>query len=91
MGKSGKASRSEVAEKRYSGTVKWFSDEKGYGFVIPDDKALSQQIGGKGDLFVHQSEIQMQGRRVLIEDQRVEFSLGSGQKGLFASSVVPLD
>lgn len=64
------------------GTVKWFSDEKGYGFVTPDD-------GGK-DLFVHHSEIRMEGFRKLEEGQKVSFEKGEGQKGPCAKNVTPV-
>src|ERR1035437_6691108 len=56
------------------GAVKWFNAEKGFGFITPD--------GGGDDLFVHQSEIQMEGFRDLAEGQRVEFETKQGQKGL---------
>jgi cold shock protein len=65
-----------------AGTVKWFNAEKGFGFITPDD-------GGE-DLFVHQSEIQMQGYRTLDEGQRVEFEVTQGQKGKQASTVTPV-
>ena len=65
-----------------SGTVKWFNATKGFGFIAPD--------GGGEDLFVHQSEIQIQGYRELTEGQRVEFEVTKGQKGMQASSVKPL-
>ena len=55
------------------GTVKWFSERKGYGFIVPDD-------GGK-DLFVHHSEIQSEGRASLSEGQKVEYEIGKGEKG----------
>jgi CspA family cold shock protein len=61
------------------GTVKWFNATKGFGFITPDE-------GGE-DLFVHQSQIQMQGYRDLPEGQRVEFEVTQGQKGKQASSV----
>jgi CspA family cold shock protein len=61
------------------GTVKWFNATKGFGFITPD--------GGGEDLFVHQSEIQMQGYRELAEGQRVEFDVKQGQKGQQASGV----
>lgn len=61
------------------GTVKWFNATKGFGFIAPD--------GGGEDLFVHQSEIQAQGYRELLEGQRVEFEVTQGKKGLQASSV----
>jgi len=64
------------------GTVKWFSDEKGYGFITPDD-------GGK-DLFVHHSEVKMEGFRKLAEGQAVSFDVGQGKKGPCATNVVPL-
>lgn len=64
------------------GVVKWFSQEKGYGFITPDD-------GGK-DLFVHYSEIQGSGFRNLDEGQRVSFDAQEGQKGPQASNVSPL-
>ena len=64
------------------GTVKWFNATKGYGFIKPDD-------GGE-DLFVHQSEIEMQGYRDLQEGQRVEFEVGQGKKGPQASGVKPI-
>jgi len=64
------------------GVVKWFSQEKGYGFITPDD-------GGK-DLFVHFSEIQGSGFRNLEEGQRVSFESQEGQKGPQASNVAAL-
>lgn len=65
-----------------TGTVQWFSSEKGFGFIEPDD-------GGK-DLFVHHSEIKMDGYRSLEEGQAVEFDVGQGQKGPCATNVIPL-
>ena len=62
-----------------TGTVKWFNATKGFGFITPED--------GGADVFVHQSEIQMQGFRDLAEGQRVEFQVSQGQKGLQASAV----
>ena len=62
-----------------TGTVKWFSDEKGFGFITPDD--------ADGDVFVHYSEIQSGGFRTLEENQRVEFEIGQGQKGPQATGV----
>ena len=61
------------------GTVKWFNSEKGYGFITPDD--------GSKDLFVHFSEIVGSGFRSLNDDDRVEFEVVQGQKGLQASQV----
>ena len=56
-----------------TGTVKWFSESKGYGFIVPED--------GGNDLFVHHSEIQSVGRVSLHEDQKVEYEIGEGEKG----------
>lgn len=64
-----------------SGTVKWFSTEKGYGFITPDD-------GGK-DVFVHYTAINGSGYRELAEGQRVSFESEQGAKGLQAKSVQP--
>lgn len=62
-----------------TGTVKWFNDEKGYGFIKPDD-------GGE-DLFVHHSNIEMEGFRKLEEGQAVEFNPAQGKKGMEAQNV----
>mgnify|MGYP000849198616 CR=1 FL=1 len=67
-----------MSEQRYTGTVKWFSDQKGYGFVTYE--------GGK-DVFVHHSAIEAQGFRTLAEGDRVEFSVEQGPKGLSATRV----
>ena len=64
------------------GTVKWFNADKGFGFITPDD-------GGK-DLFVHHSEIKVDGYATLNEGQKVEFVEGQGQKGPCATNVVPV-
>jgi len=66
---------------RITGTVKWFSDNKGYGFI--------QREGGE-DVFVHFSAIQGEGFRTLDEGQQVEFSIQQGPKGLQAADVVVL-
>ena len=62
-------------------TVKWFNDAKGYGFLTPDD-------GGK-DLFVHMSEIKMEGFKTLKEEKKVDYEEGSTEKGPCATNVTP--
>ena len=64
-----------------TGTVKWFNDAKGYGFITPDD-------GGE-DLFAHFSEIQGSGFKTLKDGQRVTFEVKQGPKGLQASAIKP--
>ncbi|MFN8188108.1 MAG: cold-shock protein [Gaiellales bacterium] len=63
-----------------TGTVKWFNDEKGYGFIAPDD--------GSKDVFVHFSAIAGEGFRTLNEGSRVEFEVRQGNKGPEAADVV---
>jgi CspA family cold shock protein len=65
-----------------TGTVKWFNDAKGFGFITPD--------GGGKDLFAHHSEIQMQGHRSLTEAQKVSFDITQGPKGPAASNIKAL-
>lgn len=62
-----------------TGTVKWFNNSKGYGFVTPDS--------GDQDVFVHFSAIEMEGYKTLKEGQKVEFEVTEGPKGLHATSV----
>ena len=63
------------------GRVKWFSDQKGYGFIVTDDGQ---------DVFVHHSNIEGTGFKTLDEEQEVEFNVVQGQKGLQAEEVVKL-
>jgi len=65
-----------------TGSVKWFSEQKGYGFITPDD--------GGGDLFVHHTNIKMDGFRVLQEGQKVQYDVGKGKKGPEATNVQPV-
>ena len=64
-----------------TGTVKWFSSQKGFGFITPDD--------GSADVFVHFSAIAGEGRRDLNDGQKVEYEVTQGQKGPQASNVKP--
>jgi CspA family cold shock protein len=65
----------------YQGTVKWFNESKGYGFIEKDEG---------GDVFVHYSAIQGEGFKVLHENQRVSFDIEDGKKGPAAANVKPL-
>jgi cold shock protein len=65
-----------------TGTVKWFSDDKGYGFIVPDD--------GSKDLFVHHSEILGDGFRTLAEGAKVSYVAAKGAKGPNATQVAPV-
>ncbi|MEV6348936.1 cold-shock protein [Actinoplanes sp. NPDC051851] len=65
-----------------TGTVKWFNSDKGFGFIAQD--------GGGADVFAHFSAIAASGFRSLEENQRVEFEITQGQKGLQAENIRPL-
>jgi len=65
------------------GKVKWFSDQKGYGFITPDD--------GGADLFVHFSGIIVEGFKTLSEGQAVEYSVAQSEKGPKAENVKPVE
>ena len=64
------------------GTIKWFSDQKGYGFITPE--------GGASDVFVHFSALQGEGFKTLAEGQRVSFEVTQGPKGDQATNVIKL-
>ncbi len=67
--------------QKITGTVKWFNNSKGFGFLAPD--------GGGEDVFVHFSAIQSEGFKALEEGQKVTFEVVRGQKGLQAANVAP--
>ena len=67
---------------RVSGTVKWFNDAKGFGFITPEN--------GETDCFVHHTAIEAEGFRSLAEGERVEFEIVQGQKGPAAERVTKL-
>jgi CspA family cold shock protein len=70
--------KNPMADERETGTVKWFNESKGYGFIARDEG---------GDIFVHYSGIEGSGYRILEEGQRVEFTVGEGLKGPAAVNV----
>lgn len=65
------------------GTVKWFNDQKGFGFIVPDN--------GEREVFVHYSAVHMRGRKTLLEGQRVEFEVENHERGPRAIGVLTLD
>ncbi|CDH47691.1 MAG: cold-shock protein [Candidatus Competibacteraceae bacterium] len=66
-----------------TGTVKWFNESKGFGFISPDD--------GGDDLFAHFSAIQARGFKTLRENQKVSFDVTTGPKGKQATNIRPID
>ena len=62
-----------------TGTVKWFNNQKGYGFITPTE--------GEKDLFVHMSSIQMEGYKTLSDNQKVSYQVGTSEKGPVATNV----
>jgi len=76
-----KTSKGKKMSDEKQGTVKWFNDSKGFGFITPSD-------GGK-DLFVHMSEIKMEGFKTLKENQAVGYEVGTSDKGPCATNVTP--
>ena len=67
----------------FTGTVKWFNDAKGFGFIEPE--------GGGDDVFAHFSAIQMEGFRTLRQGSKVNYELIQGPKGQLAQSIFPVD
>ena len=65
-----------------TGTVKWFNDKKGFGFIVPTT--------GGDDVFVHYSSIEVEGFRTLAEGQKVQFMMTEGNKGMQAQTVKPV-
>ncbi len=68
--------------EKVNGIVKWFNQDKGFGFITPDN--------GSKDVFVHFSAIKGEGRRNLVDGQKVSFVITDGQKGPQAESVSPV-
>jgi CspA family cold shock protein len=66
-----------------TGTVKWFNNRKGYGFVVPDERV-------EEDVFIHYSSIEMEGFKTLSEGQKINFELSDGPKGLHATNITDL-
>lgn len=68
-----------MTEERKDGKVKWWNEEKGYGFIVSE--------GVASDVFVHRQQLIRSGLPALIEGEKVSFSLNQGKKGLFATSI----
>ena len=67
--------------EKLKGTVKWFDNKKGYGFITPEE--------GGNDLFVHINNILMDGYKTLSDNQMVDYEIGESEKGPLAVNVVP--
>ena len=67
----------------HTGTIKWFSNAKGFGFILPED--------GEDDIFVHYSAINIQGYKTLKAGQVINYSTERGKKGLHAIDIVPTE
>lgn len=80
MSETTETSVPEESGNKQTGTVKWFNDAKGFGFITPD--------GGGEDLFAHFSSIQMNGFKTLKEGQRVSFEIAQGPKGQQALNIM---
>jgi cold shock protein len=83
VGRRRKSQHRREYRMRTTGTVKWFNETKGFGFITPED--------GAKDCFVHYSAIQGNGFKTLAEGDRVEFDLVQGQKGPAAENVSRID
>ena len=79
---SGNIKKKRISNRMPTGKVKWFNDQKGYGFITPDD--------GSKDLFVHHSAILGDGFKSLAENQAVEFEIQQSEKGPRAANVKKL-
>ncbi|CCG19079.1 cold shock-like protein [Taylorella asinigenitalis 14/45] len=75
-------SENSTSSNRVVGTVKWFNDTKGFGFVTPE--------GSNEDLFIHFSSIQMDGFKTLKENQKISFEITEGPKGKQAINIQPV-
>ena len=73
----------EIRKSMVTGTVKWFNESKGYGFITPDS--------GGDDLFAHFSAIQARGFKTLRENQKVSFDVTTGPKGKPATNITPIE
>lgn len=67
-----------------TGTVMWFNNKRGFGYIKPDNM---KGVGDKGDLFVHWQQIKVDGYKTLVAGQRVKFSIGANDKGPQAEEV----